>query len=212
MLDWIGLFLLEEIEFMKQSKIMFAMLALGLAFQSGTSFAETKAAEPTVIIEAVDLPLAVVTAVDAKTREVTLRNEAGEVTTIVAGSEVRNFAQIKVGDNLHVRMMQSLLMEVRPHNALVTRTVVEEGAALAPKGSQPGMSKGRRISTTVTIQALDMKKNFVKFTLPSGEVRTTTAKTQAGQELLQTLKVGDQVDVVLTDAVGVLLEPAVIKN
>jgi len=197
---------------MKHSKIALAMLALGLAFGSGASHAETKPNEPTVIIDAVELPLATVTAVDPKTREITLRDSMGETTSIIAGPEVRNFPQIKVGDTLHVRMMQSLLMEVRPHNALVTRTEIEEGVALAPKGGQPGMAQGRRITTVVTIQALDMKKDFVKFTLPNGEVRTTTAKTTAGKELLHTLKVGDQVDVVFTDAVAILLEPAVIKK
>lgn len=197
---------------MKHSKIVLAMLALGLTLNSGLSVAESKSSEPTVIIDAVDLPLATVTAVDPKTRQVTLRDHTGETTTLVAGEEVRNFPQIKVGDTLHVRMMQSLLMEVRPHNALVTRTEVEEGVALAPLGGQPGMATGRRITTVVTIQALDMKKDFVKFSLPNGEVRTTTAKTTAGKELLHTLKVGDQVDVVFTDAVGILLEPAVVKK
>ena len=109
-------------------------------------------------------------------------------------------------------MMQALLMEVRPKAALVTRTEVEQGAALAPLGSQPGMATGRRISTTVTIQALDMKKDFVKFTLPNGEVRSTTAKTTAGKELLHTLKVGDQVDVVFTEATGIVMESAAPKK
>lgn len=197
---------------MKHSKIALALLAFGLTLGSGLSHAETKPSEPTVIIDAVELPLATVTAVDPKTREITLRDNMGETTSIIAGPEVRNFPQIKVGDTLRVRMMQSLLMEVRPHNALVTRTEIEEGVALAPKGGQPGMAQGRRITTVVTIQALDMKKDFVKFTLPNGEVRTTTAKTTAGKELLHTLKVGDQVDVVFTDAVGILLEPAVVKK
>lgn len=197
---------------MKHSKIALAMLVIGMTFGSGITQAETKPGEPTVIIDAVELPLATVTAVDPKTREITLLDSMGETTSIIAGTEVRNFPQIKVGDTLRVRMMQSLLMEVRPHNALVTRTIIEEGVALAPKGGQPGMATGRRITTVVTIQALDMKKDFVKFTLPNGEVRTTTAKTTAGKELLHTLKVGDQVDVVFTDAVGILLEPAVIKK
>ena len=74
------------------------------------------------------------------------------------------------------------------------------------------MATGRRISTTVTIQALDMKKDFVKFTLPNGEVRSTTAKTTAGKELLHTLKVGDQVDVVFTEATGIVMESAAPKK
>ena len=197
---------------MQPSKIALALVAFGLSLNTSLSFAESKTSEPTVIVDAIDLPLATVTAVNADTRAVTLRNAEGETTTVVAGPEVRNFPQIKVGDTLHVRMMQALLMEVRPKAALVTRTEVEQGAALAPLGSQPGMATGRRISTTVTIQALDMKKDFVKFTLPNGEVRSTTAKTTAGKELLHTLKVGDQVDVVFTEATGIVMESAAPKK
>lgn len=197
---------------MQPSKIALALVAFGLSLNTSLSFAESKTSEPTVIVDAIDLPLATVTAVNADTRAVTLRNAEGETTTVVASSEVRNFPQIKVGDTLHVRMMQALLMEVRPKAALVTRTEVEQGAALAPLVSQPGMATGRRISTTVTIQALDMKKDFVKFTLPNGEVRSTTAKTTAGKELLHTLKVGDQVDVVFTEATGIVMESAAPKK
>lgn len=196
---------------MKMTKITLALLALGLSFNSSLSLAETKTKEPTAIIEAVDIPLATVTAVNAETRQVSFRNDQGEISSIVAGPEVRNFAQIKVGDTLHIRMMQALLMEVRPKATLVTRTEVEKGMASAPLGSQPGVATGSRISTTVTIQSLDKKKDFVKFTLPNGEVRSTTAKTAAGKELLQTLKVGDQVDVVFTEATGLVMEPAAKK-
>lgn len=196
---------------MKLTQLTFAMLALGLSLNSPMSLAETASNAPTVIVDAVEIPLAVVTAVDPTTREVDLRNQEGEITTVVAGPEIRNFAQIKVGDTLNVRMMQALLMEVRPKKTLVKRTEVEAGVALAPQGSQPGVATGRRITTTVTIQALDMKKDFVKFTLPDGEVRSTTAKTAAGKELLHTLKVGDQVDVVFTEATGLVMEPAAKK-
>ena len=196
---------------MKLTQLTFAMLALGLSLNSPMSLAETASNAPTVIVDAVEIPLAVVTAVDPTTREVDLRNQEGEITTVVAGPEIRNFAQIKVGDTLNVRMMQALLMEVRPKKTLVKRTEVEAGVALAPQGGQSGVATGRRITTTVTIQALDMKKDFVKFTLPDGEVRSTTAKTAAGKELLHTLKVGDQVDVVFTEATGLVMEPAAKK-
>ena len=42
-----------------------------------------------------------VTKIDAATRTVTLKNQDGE-TSIVAGPEVKNFAEIKVGDRFDV--------------------------------------------------------------------------------------------------------------
>ena len=49
----------------------------------------------------------------AKTREVTLKREDGSLVTIVAGEEVRNFAQMKVGDNVRAVYIESISIQVK---------------------------------------------------------------------------------------------------
>ena len=51
--------------------------------------------------------------IDAKTREVTLKREDGSLVTIVAGEEVRNFAQMKVGDNVRAVYIESISIQVK---------------------------------------------------------------------------------------------------
>src|SRR5215211_7868665 len=56
---------------------------------------------------------AVVEAVDAAKRTVSLKNARGEMRTITAGPEVRNFDQIKVGDSVTVEYVEGLALELK---------------------------------------------------------------------------------------------------
>lgn len=45
---------------------------------------------------------------DPSTRLITLRDEQGSTSTLHAGPEVRNFAQIEAGDSVNLRYVESL--------------------------------------------------------------------------------------------------------
>ena len=47
------------------------------------------------------------------TRTLTLKGPDGNTTDVVAGEEVKNFPQIKVGDYVVVQLMQSLALELK---------------------------------------------------------------------------------------------------
>ena len=55
---------------------------------------------------------ATVTAINQETREVTLQDAEGESMTIIAGDEVRNLAQVEVGDKLKVEYLQTIAIQV----------------------------------------------------------------------------------------------------
>src|SRR5262245_17977573 len=65
-----------------------------------TAMAATKTNEGPVagVLEKSQTATATVTAIDAATRRVTLRNETGNEFVVVCGEEVRNLPQVKVGD------------------------------------------------------------------------------------------------------------------
>ena len=58
-----------------------------------------------------------VVAIDKATRTVTLKGPQGNVVDVVAGDEVKNFAQIKVGDFVVVRYAEALTLELRKTKA-----------------------------------------------------------------------------------------------
>ena len=55
---------------------------------------------------------ATVTAIDPATRTVTLKNEKGETFPVQAGSAVKNFDQIKVGDIVKATYTESIAFQV----------------------------------------------------------------------------------------------------
>src|SRR5215510_6370480 len=91
-----------------------------------------------------------VTGVDSAKRTVTLTNNAGESNTYKLGKKVRNFDQIKVGDQVKATLLESVAVVVRkssaPPDAAEGRLV-----AVAPKGAMPGviMAKAREITAKI---------------------------------------------------------------
>ena len=75
-----------------------------------------------------------VVSIDKATRTVTLKGPKGNVVDVVAGDEVRNFDQIKVGDFVVVRYAQALTLELRKVKGAVGDVTVREGAARAKPG------------------------------------------------------------------------------
>ena len=56
---------------------------------------------------------ATVTAVDPKTRALSLKQANGNVVEMTAGPEVRNFDQIKVGDQVQAEFVRALSLELK---------------------------------------------------------------------------------------------------
>ena len=57
---------------------------------------------------------ATITAIDAATRAITLKGPQGKEITLTAGPEVKNFAQMKVGDQVEATYTEALALAVSP--------------------------------------------------------------------------------------------------
>src|SRR5262245_32948458 len=58
-----------------------------------------------------------VTALDKATRTVTLKGPKGRSVDVIAGDAVKNFDQIRVGDNVTVKYVEALTMELKKTKA-----------------------------------------------------------------------------------------------
>jgi hypothetical protein len=156
---------------------------------------------------------ATVEAVDAATRAVTLRGPNREV-TLIAGPEVRNFSQIKVGDRMVASYYVAVTAQlgsssdsdasgggVQPMSTTSTSTYA------APVGSRPAGAVARTTTMTVKIESVDTAAETVSFTRPDGTHRTVEADSPEMREFLKTLAPGDEVDVTYTEAVAVEMHP-----
>ena len=140
-----------------------------------------------------------VTKIDAATRTVTLKNKDGE-TSIVAGPEVKNFAEIKVGDHFDVVYELAVAIElVKVKNPGTTSEQVSTSTTTAPQGDKPGMITTKTITATANVEAIDAAKNIVSLKGPQGNIFKVKVQNP---DLMKDIAVNDQVKVVYTEAIA----------
>jgi len=191
---------------MKKLIVVVAAALVSLSF-AGISVAadQAPAKKPSVKKEQTITETATVEAVDQATRVVTLKGSKGNVFDITAGEEVRNLAQVNVGDQVKVKYYQSLAIEVMaPGKAPGGRqeAVVMDRAKL---GEKPGGMVGGQVTVTATVKAIDKKKQTVTLKGPEGKSRVVKVQDPKN---LKNVKVGDDVVITLTEAVAISVEGA----
>jgi len=148
---------------------------------------------------------ATVVSVDPAKREVVLKTPKGETHTVVAGDEVRNFDQIKAGDKVKVKYMESLTVELKKDGKAVVGRTDSASMERAPAGQKPGGAAVREVSVTADVVGVDTAKNIVHLKNERGEVVDLHLNDPAQTKLV---KKGDQVQATYTEAVAIALEPA----
>jgi Cu/Ag efflux protein CusF len=146
---------------------------------------------------------ATVTAIDQATRQVTLRAEDGQVFDFVAGDQVRNLAQVQVGDQVVVEYTESIALEVRRGDGSQPEMNVGVTASAARPGEQPQGSIGKEVTISASIEAIDRTSLKVTLRGPQGNLRILQVKDP---KKLENVKVGDMVFVTYTQALGISLE------
>lgn len=147
---------------------------------------------------------ATVKKLDLETRMVTLQRADGSLITFRAGESVRNLPQVKVGDEVMATYYESLAYAVkRPGDGEVGASVEEE-AMRAKLGERPGMAGGRVTTVTTEIEAIDKSARTVTLKGPDGEPFTVKVRDPKN---LERVAVGDLVEITLTEAVAVSVDP-----
>lgn len=144
---------------------------------------------------------------DKTTRLVTLRGEAGDTLSLTAGPEVKNFAQIRVGDVVKTSYTERLTITVEAAGA--PEVVTETTTGAAKQGEMPKGSVTERTQYKAQITAIDLKNG------------TATLKGHDGDEFivsplypenLKKVKVGELVVFTTTETVAVSVEKVATKK
>ena len=148
-----------------------------------------------------------VVAVDPAQRTVTLQAASGKTRTIEVCDQVRNFDQIKVGDEVHAKYTQALALELKKGGGAGMPAPTEEHAitpAPAP-GAKPGGTVARKVTATAEVLAVDPAKKMVTLRGPQGNEVDVEAE-DPGQ--LQNIKKGDHVQVTYVEALAISVREA----
>lgn len=195
-----------------KNSLFFALLAAAAlsvpvaAQQPGATGGAVVASEPgkATIARAAELTAQVV-GIEKGTRTVTLKGPKGNVVDVVAGDEVKNFDQIKLGDFLVVRYVQALTLELMKTKAGSREPKEREGVARAQPGERPAIAGARQITVIADVIGVDATKKTITLKGPKGNV---VALDVQNPDQFKVVKKGDQVEVTYTEAMAVSVEPA----
>ena len=149
-----------------------------------------------------------VTSIDPATRIIGLKRANGEPLEIVAGPEIKNFDQIKVGDNVTSRHTLALVMElVKGGNGIRERVESSDSGSSKP-GEKPEAYAAKKIAFVANVQKVDKKKQVVTLL---GATNNTVLLKVKDPEQLKLIKKGDQIEGVYAEAVSISVETAPAK-
>ena len=152
--------------------------------------------------------VATVEEVDAAKGHVTLKGPKGNVVPLKVGPEVRNLAQVKVGDQVRVRYAEALSLTLKKDGKEL-RSSKEAGEAVrAPAGSRPGAAVGEQVTVIADVIAVNAKTQEVTLKGPNQTVDLYVEDPKQ----LKLIKVGDQIEAVYTQAVAITVEPVAAKK
>ena len=146
---------------------------------------------------------ATITAIDKASREVTLKGPQGNEVTVTAGSEIKNFDKLKVGDQVAAQYVEALTLEFKKVGGMPVARTEKKSAMGAKPGESPAGAVGKQITIVATVVALDPARQVVTL---KGPQRTVEMRVPDPEQFKRIAK-GDQVEATYTQALALAVEP-----
>ena len=150
---------------------------------------------------------ATITDIDKATRDVTLKGPQGNLMTVTAGPDVKNFDKLKVGDQVDLQYVEALTLELKKGGGMVVGRTEKADAVGAKKGESPGGAVGRQVTIVADVVAVDPAKQTVTL---KGPKQTVDLRIPDPEQFKRIAK-GDQIEAKYTQALAVAVEPAAKK-
>jgi len=177
-------------------RLMGAVIGIAMVSTTGVIFAQTK-----TIPGDKQTITATVEAIQAETREVTLKGPKGNYVTVTVPPEVKRFSEIKVGDTISATYYENIVLRVqRPGE----KPVNTDEAAVTRGTAGPGGTVASQRTITATITEIDMQVPSITF---SGPNNWKYSSKVVDKKALASVKVGDKVDITWTEAVLISVQP-----
>ena len=147
---------------------------------------------------------ATIAAIDKATRDVTLKGPQGNEIVVTAGPEVKNFDNMKVGDQVNAQYVEALTLELKKGGGMTVGRSDQGGVKEAKPGQKPGGVAGRQV--TIVADVIDVNPAKQSVTL-RGPKRTVEVVVPDPAQFKLIAK-GDQVEATYTQALAIAVEPA----
>lgn len=152
---------------------------------------------------------ATVKAVDLGARTVTLVGPSGETKTLKVGPAVQNLPQVKAGDIVVARYVDTVAYVVAPAGTKTPQDMLALAGVKAVPGEMPmGAVEGKLVITGLVVGVNPSAHTLSLVNPAGGEIHTLNVKSPEYQSMLPQIKVGDEITAVISEAVAVAVEPA----
>jgi hypothetical protein len=185
-----------------------AALALMLATTGGAAVAQQTAVQPVTGEAELVTARATVQAVDVAKRQITLKTADGRTQSLKVGSQVQNLAQVKPGDVVKVAFYESIALDLTPPTPGMPGAAVAVDAARAKPHTLPGGEVVESVAITFMIVGIEPQDDTLVVIGPGDIVRTVEVYDPKLQAMLPSLKLGDNIVIVITEGLAVAVEPA----
>ena len=138
--------------------------------------------------------------VDTFGRSITVRTDQGVTHIVYVGPELRVFDQLRAGDTVTIRAVESVIVALKPG---AKPTAMIDTTAAARKASEGGTDVQQQLKAIVTIETVDIPAQVVVYI--AGDNRRVM-RTVVDPHLLDGLKKGDVVELTYTRERAIELE------
>jgi len=157
-----------------------------------------------VVAEKYSIMEGVVTKIDAANRTATLKNDQGE-TQFVAGPGVKNFKQIKVGDQLNVSFEIGVAVELLNSKGNIRSEKQTTTVTTAPAGDKPAGTVSNTTTVITDVMEIDKAKRNISVKGMDGEIHVIHVKNK---KLFSQIALHDQIKVVYFDQMKAVVTAA----
>ncbi len=145
----------------------------------------------------------IVDSIDYKERTAVLRDSENKLHYFKAGPEIRNFSQLKIGDEVITEQTESVAILVdKPQG-----TPAENGGQVvkrAPLGAKPGMEAVNVYEVTAMVDKIDYKNRMITLKGPDGKLITTQVDPSLTR--FNEVKKGDMIYMQFTEGLAIRVE------
>ncbi len=175
-------------------------LSTALGCQTGPKVTTEVTERPDGVVVVQTLRLqATVVAIDATKRTVKLKPKWGDTKTFQVSEGAVNFAQVRVGDQVHATVIEETAVTLIPGGA-TPGVGAAAAVALAPVGAMPEAVMADTIDVIATVVAIDSHEHSLTLEFPDGHIQ----EVQVGRRRdLSNVGLGDSVRIQITEAIAI---------
>jgi len=163
--------------------------------------ASAGAQEPRASARDVVAVVARIERIDVFSRSLTLKTADGLAHMVYVGPELAVFRELKTGDNVLVRIVESVIVEARPGAKTTVTMDTTAAAKKTPEAAQGDVLQ--QLKAVVTIESVDLPTQMIVYT--GGDKRRVQRQVR-DPRLLDGLKAGDVIEITYTRERAIALQ------